>query len=334
MNILIVISVAAVFCNGKPASLCDVIRKILPECHSEENYIFFKQSTKQIGTTVEFHKISQPATLKVHCLSSSEVDVAKLPVLNFSDVKTLAMHECHISNSVLKHLKEKFNLTNVESLKINFKRKERTSLSSSDFESFNQVKNLTLVTNDYVGFGEDVLRGMKNLTTVRMDVHDITTVPTELFRNLKTLETLEIENSGDKQTGSRRLNLTLGSCVNLVNFRLSGVGWRISMKRTLPFNHRLKNVEIINNHIEFLDETVFKGSSGIEKLNLTHNMITTLPASIFATQSDLVALDLSFNLLETLSDDLFSENWDLESIDLSNNKLKAVNRYDWILFIG
>lgn len=332
MNILIAISLGAISCNGNTASICEYILKTLPECHSDGNFVFFKQSTQKIGTTVEFHKHAQSATLKVHCLSSAEVNNEKLPLLNFSDVKTLMMHECHISDSVLKHLKTSFNLTSVESLKINFKRKERTFLSSSAFESFSEAKNLTLVTNDYVGFSGDVLKRMKNLTTVHMDVDDITSVPSEMFKNLKTLETLEIANSGDGQTGLRRLNLTLGSCVNMVNFHLSGVGWRISMNRTLPFNHRLRNVEIINNHIELLAENVFAGSTGIEKLNLTHNMITKLPASIFATQSDLMVLDLSFNLLEILHDDLFSENWDLESIDLSNNKLKVVNRYDWINF--
>lgn len=334
VKLLIVISGIFISCDGKPTDICDEIRKVtLTECHFQDD-LFFKQSSKDIGTTVEFIKYSHLSTLKVHCLKSQEVDINKLPALNFSDVNTLIMHECHISNSVLKHLKEKFNLTNVESLEISFKRKERTSLSSSEFESFSHARNLTLVTNDYVGFGSDVLRRMKNLTTLRMDVHDITALPSQLFRNLRSLESLEIENSGEMQASSRQLNMSLGTCVNLVSFRLHGVGWRVSMNRTLPFNHRLKNVEIINNHIELLAENVFEGSSGIEKLNLTHNMITTLPASIFASQSDLMALDLSFNLLATLPDELFSENPDLESINLSNNKLQAINRYDWILFIS
>lgn len=183
-----------------------------------------------------------------------------------------------------------------------------------------------MTTNSFIEFDESIFKHLRNLSSLKLQVYDITQVPSNVFIPMWGLQNLMITNSGREKKEAKTLNFTLNSCINLKLFQLSEVRWPIYVLNLLSHNRRLRKIAISGNKIESFSENVFKGSSEVEEILLSNNSIKNLPGKIFSTQSDLINLDLSHNLIEALDDETFEENWDLEFLNLAYNKLKTTSR--------
>ncbi|CRK98857.1 CLUMA_CG012345, isoform A [Clunio marinus] len=296
---------------------CRIIRKTLSQCYPSENSIYFMQGTKYSGDIVTFS-----------CHSNIDIDINKLPDVMFDNVKTIEIIQCSLSNELtLTKIVNCFSMDKVESLKIYATRYQKSlELTQTHFESFGELLSLELVTGDQMKFNRNVFKPLHNVETIKLFVHDIITLPYDLFKPLEVLQTLVIINSGRMKNETKTLNFTLKSCINLKHFHLSRVRWPIRINSLLTYNRPLETVEIINNQVEVLSEDVFNGSNEIINISLMNNSIKELPKKIFVSQHDLERIDLSFNQISRLDDDIFLKNGNLEFINLSHNKLIRIGK--------
>lgn len=326
----LIVSCAVFLCECsaiKNQEACAIIRRTLKSCYADSKSLTFMQSSQSQGDTVTFFR-NDPETLRIQCHAATEIQLNKIPNINFSEVKTIVLEQCSLSNSLtLKKIKESFKLTGVESLKIKSTRSRTlVELSSDFFQNFIELETLELEGNDYITFTENVFESLRNLNTLKLLVHDIIVLPHNVFKPLWKLETLWIVSSGRMKEETKTLNFTLNWCINLKHFHLSEVRWPIKVNNLLSFNRPLESVSIVNNRIEVLSEKVFNGSSEILEISLVNNNLQSLPKKVFSTQVDLEKINLSQNQLESLDDELFSNNTELEVINLSHNKLKSTSR--------
>lgn len=314
-------------CNAdiaKNSHDCTIIRRTLKQCYPEEKWIYFMQSSPQ--KIAQFSR-NNSGFLKVECYTDVGVLEDKIPKIDFSEVKELEVYHCNFpTDSVLTRMKENFNLTSLETLKIRLNEKRSFELSAKLFEKFSGLENMEIISSDYVNYDENVFKVLKNLKSLKLLGNDITTLPYNVFKPLGKLEELSIVNSGRMKNETKTLNITLKWCINLQRFHMSGVRWPIHINNLLTNNGFLKRIEIVGNKLESINKNVFKGSTEIEEISLARNEIRNLSESIFATQSDVIKIDLSQNQLESLDDGIFAENYDLEVIDLSQNRLKFTSR--------
>lgn len=328
---LLVATYAILLCESeviKNHEACKIIRKTLSSCFADRDTLTFMQSSHMLGDTVTFYR-NNPEILRIQChAQSGRIQLNKIPSINFSEVKTIELEQCSLSdNSMLTKIKESFELVRVEKLKIKSTRNNNdVELSKKLFESFGELETFEFESNNFITFTENAFESMRNLKTLKLLVHDIITLPYNVFRPLWKLETLWISSSGRMKDETKTLNFTLNWCINLKHFRLSEARWPIKLYNLLSFNRPLESVSIVNNRIDALSEKIFNGSTEILKISLFNNNLKSLPKKLFTTQKDLEKIDLSRNQLETLDDNLFTNNTELEIVNLSHNKLKSASR--------
>lgn len=309
---------------------CKIIKKTLTECYDDGDSLIFMQNSKQLGNVVTFYRTIKEKSLRIQCHSQSllGIDLSKLPVVNFEEVRTIELQKCSLSDdSVLTKIKKHFHIRSLQKLIIILTREKNvTVLSHLHFNGFEEIETLEITTSDSIRFEKNVFKHLLHLKTLKLLVYDIVILPFNIFKPLEKLENLEVANSGRMKNETRTLNFTLNSCINLKHFHLSGVRWPIHVLNLLTYNRPLTTVKIVSNSIKSLSENVFLGSSELEEIYLGKNNIQSLPAAIFSSQYNLVKLDLNSNQISMLDDDIFSKNTDLESLDLSNNTLNFTNR--------
>ena len=88
----------------------------------------------------------------------------------------------------------------------------------------------------------------------------------------------------------------------------------------------LRVLQLQENLLERLPESVFAGLSSLESLDLTYTELRALPARLFAGLSSLRELRLPENELEGLPAGIFSDLSGLEVLDLADNALPALPR--------
>lgn len=320
-------------CNALRTSnsnACEIIKMNGTVCYGDDDSIVFMQNSKQLGNTATFHRSNNGKYLNIKCHSQFGIALDKLPNVDFNEVSTMEVQQCSFADiSMLTKIKRSFMIKSVQKFVIQLTREKNIfQLSHQHFKGVEETENLEIITSDYIRFEENVFKHFSNLTTLKLQVHDIITLPYRVFKSLWKLETLEILNSGGLKNETKTLNFTLNSCINLKTFRMSGVRWPIHVLNLLSYNRRLTTVRIVGNRIKSLDENIFFKSSELEEISLGNNNIQELPAAIFSSQKNLIKLDLNGNQLALLDDDIFTTNSDLESLDLSNNRLNFTTRYD------
>lgn len=328
---LLVVSCAFSLCKSlviKNSKACDVIRKSLGphSCYSTDESLTFLQSSEKLGQTVTFFRVGAES-LRILCHSDTEIQLKKLPSLNFREVNSIELEQCSLSDvSVLTKIKESFQIAKVKTLKVKSIRTKDVLLSKELFKSVAEVENLELETNVHVAFASDVFESTRNLKSAKLLVHDIIDLPYNVFEPLTKLETLWVASSGRKKNETKTLNFTMSWSMNLKHFHLSDTRWPLRIDKLLVSYFPLETISIVNNRIQSLSERTFNGSTSLEEIDLSNNKLTSLPRRVFGTQRWLATIDLSKNLLEALNDELFENNTDLELINLSHNKLKSASR--------
>lgn len=83
-------------------------------------------------------------------------------------------------------------------------------------------------------------------------------------------------------------------------------------------------IDLINNHIQVIEEDAFAGLTRMERLYLIGNRLSELPGRIFANMPELVYLDLENNDLSRIESETFAENHRLRTIYLEYNQITAI----------
>lgn len=87
---------------------------------------------------------------------------------------------------------------------------------------------------------------------------------------------------------------------------------------------RLREVNLQNNLIERIPDTIFNITTELIKVDLSSNQIVALPEKLLLPLLHLQMFSASRNLIEVLPANLFSGNPKLAYVNLNNNKIKAI----------
>lgn len=172
-------------------------------------------------------------------------------------------------------------------------------LPFSFFSNFVNLKVLRLNRNSISFIENFVFSNLKQLDMLDLSENKIQNIQPELFDNLQNLRTLNLEKN--------------------------------SMKILPPeILTNLKKLEILNLSSNFLSSNwinfmTFKSLFSLRLLDLSNNKITSLGNSIFVDLHALEFLDLKKNLIESIAMDTFANLSSLTSLVLSHNFIKNVN---------
>lgn len=83
----------------------------------------------------------------------------------------------------------------------------------------------------------------------------------------------------------------------------------------------VEEVDLENNNLTSLPDSLFQGMNAISNINLSRNQLTTLPPTLFNGLSNLEFLGLEFNALRNLPEELFQNLSGLHYLNLSDNQL-------------
>lgn len=87
---------------------------------------------------------------------------------------------------------------------------------------------------------------------------------------------------------------------------------------------RLREVNLQNNLIERIPETIFNITVDLTKVDLSSNQILALPEKLLSPLLNLQMFSASRNLIEVLPANLFSGNPKLAYVNLNNNRIKSI----------
>ncbi|XP_057303162.1 slit homolog 1 protein-like [Hydractinia symbiolongicarpus] len=110
----------------------------------------------------------------------------------------------------------------------------------------------------------------------------------------------------------------------LTNLRLSGCQIRRLTSNQFSGLPNLGAVDLSNNTLTGLPESVFNPCKELRFLNLSRNAIHVMDEKVFVENKNLVVLDFSRNYLTHLNNNTFKSLVKLQYIDLSYNKLRAI----------
>ncbi|MYI25831.1 MAG: leucine-rich repeat protein, partial [Gammaproteobacteria bacterium] len=161
------------------------------------------------------------------------------------------------------------------------------AIATLDF-SGGPVTSVTLKSGD--------LAGLSGLKTLIFRGVALSSVPSDIFADLRALELLNLKTTG---------------LTSLPDGVFSGLS-------------RLSRLTLENNALGSLNANVFSGLSGLTDLNLRKTSLASLPDGVFAGLSKLTILNLRGNRITQLSGDVFRELTALETLNLINNRLSAI----------
>lgn len=199
------------------------------------------------------------------------------------------------------------------------------------------IKNIPIV--------RDHLKGLKNLFRFHFEDKSQTSLPEDLFEDLKDLGSLSITTeveflplkffSGLTKLNSIELSMPL---INLDNFQwpdaFESLFFNRLVSETFPndlfankkYLRRVAYTKSSTFLTTNITENMFKDSVNIIIIDLSGNQLKTLPDRLFYDQKLLQKLFLNHNHLSEISDDLFIDKYELMQLDLSYNHLVTISR--------
>jgi hypothetical protein len=307
---------------------CVKVRETLgpyAQCHYSGESLIFTHDLKNSGSLVKFYKETD-RKLKVQCLKSDvNVDLAKLPKLNFYRINEIEMNQCLLSNTeLLSAIKLSFGIEELKKLTIT-NEINSVKVTGKLFENLRELEVLRMtMASSNTTFDENSFESLKNLMNLTLNVYDIIALPPNVFVPLEKVENLVLTSSSAPKPEAKKFNIKLNSCHYLKNFTLVGVRWPLQIETMVSFVGP-ETVSLLNNRLEKISPRAFEKAEHIYELRLRNNSIKVLPERIFASLYALNVIDLSFNLLKNLNVNTFNSSCYLQSIDLSYNRLTSVD---------
>lgn len=263
------------------------------------------------NSIVEFdeHTFVKGNKLKSLDLTSNKLeDISFLEENIFDSLKYLKAS----SNLIDKNDFSKFNLPNLESLIM-----ENNLLKSLDSKFFSGMKQLKEIN---LGFNQiEKLDAFKETSgnLIKLILTNNKIINTEFLGNLKSLEYLDLSFNLIESFGEY-----LVSNINLKELYLQNN--KIS-KLTLSRLGSLEILDLSNNQIESIEQSVFAGLTSLNTLRLNDNKLFYIEAKSFKFNTKLAILDLSNNYLSTIPSIWTLSNLTDFKMTNQNGKLKIIS---------
>lgn len=189
------------------------------------------------------------------------------------------------------------------------------------FTNLTSLRSLYLYLNPIHELPEEIFHPLHQLEILDLTGLQLTQLPPLLFSGLGHLKQLYLE-SNDLQTLPGQVFAPLDGLETLdlsynkeISFDDPDSG---SLFQTLT---QLRRLELHDNNLDHLPDTIFHGLVNLEYLNLRINAMDDLPDSIFQDLQSLEVLILDYNRLQVLNSTAFLGLQHLKRLDLSHNRL-------------
>ncbi|XP_011643169.1 protein toll [Pogonomyrmex barbatus] len=288
--------------------------------------------------------------LKIECINSPEWSDFHLDVSSLTkndDIKSIYFRMCNLpTNSSLGEITRMLGIgTSVEKLSFQSYKNLSFTLVKHHLDDFENLKYLTLSSNNVTYVDKDLLAGLVNLTGLDLRENNLH-LASGFFNYNPGLQWIEL---GDNDLQS----IALGTFDNLKNLTFlnlwknhlttlqSGIFDKLVTLKTLDLNTnylvtlpedifaKLKNLEVLNlsrNNFTHLPRNLLQNNTKLRVVTLLDNKqnMTTLPNGLFANLIELKVLNLKKNGLVTLPEDLFWGSSSLTNISLERNYLTTL----------
>ncbi|XP_050967675.1 LOW QUALITY PROTEIN: leucine-rich repeat-containing protein 15 [Labeo rohita] len=195
------------------------------------------------------------------------------------------------------------------------------SLKPADFETFAETLTVFVAKDSRIAVVDPhTFDQTRNLIALGFSGTTLTSLPQDLFQNLKVLSTLTLSNNKleDLQpslltplTVLNNLDLSRNLLTSLAEDAFLGLG-------------KLEQLMLQRNSIRMLHSSSFQGLSHLKALFLQQNHLTDIPAGVFDDLVNLEILHLQDNKISQLPANLFSNLSKLKKLYLSNNRLSLL----------
>ncbi|XP_064481504.1 protein toll-like isoform X2 [Ornithodoros turicata] len=208
-------------------------------------------------------------SVRVQCDSGAPFQEGMYQAFNISEVQRFSFSYCEMPNGSFADVLQGMTVT---SLRL-FDCKMDGALSKTLFEGLDSLKRLSVTGN-------------KNLTEL----------PEDVFGNLTSLVTLELNNNGFKELPEK-------------------VFWPLT---------NITSIQLGGNQLESVHSSQFQGLSNLVNLYLYRNKLKELPVGVFSNLTSLKNLDLLLNQLTNITSDHFADLMQLEYLKLGGNPFQEL----------
>lgn len=216
------------------------------------------------------------------------------------------------------------------------------------------VQNLDLSRNELVHIPYINISSPKSLVRLNLSRNHITTISQNAFKNLTSLETLDLSFNllqGSalivkqyrlvlSEFHSLRVLILKGNPLGMVEYMtFQAFGYHRLEELDLSYcaistlNHlaldnlmRLRVLDLSHNNLMTFDTAAFSGVTHLRSLDLSYNKLTEIDDMHLTLTSSLQFVNLDNNLITTISDNAFSGITGLERLGLKNNRLRRITQ--------
>lgn len=214
---------------------------------------------------------------------------------------------------------------------LNISNVELKTLARSDFNGSHEqrLKKLVASHNLLIEIEPGLFNNAKHLREADFSFNNIERIDPSAFDNSKELIFLDLSNNNLAKLPSQTFReLRYLETLSLANNHIAQIN-----ASTLDGLINLKSLDLSQNEIQKIGVEMFDENS-LKYLNLSQNGIDEMDDTIFNVLNDLEILDLSCNNISTLSDSLFNSAVALKELYVSNNYLNSIDDLATANFIG
>ena len=161
---------------------------------------------------------------------------------------------------------------------------------------------------------------LAEISSLRLDNLDISSVQTGDFDGLSTLSSLDLS---ENDIGSLPADI-FSDLSRLTSLDLSDNELKRLPSGLLSRSRRLQYLHLNGNDLQSLPSGVFSNNADLDVLYLQENDLTGLPSDVFSSLTGLGELDLGYNQLNSLPGSVFAALDGLWNLVLANNELGSL----------
>ncbi|XP_037960253.1 chaoptin [Teleopsis dalmanni] len=203
---------------------------------------------------------------------------------------------------------------------LNLAHNNLATLGNHAFGDLEFLEILNLSHNNITSLRRRSFQGLNSLQELDLSYNNLDQLQVEQFSNLRKLRILRINSNRLRALPREVFMNTRLEYLDITENQLSV--WPVPAFSDVGFT--LRNIQIAQNALEYLDSSMFINSQFLYDINLSHNKITVLPDNTFTFLNNLTNLDLSQNPLVTTN---------LKEVFLHTPRLRRLNIRNMGLYV-